>query len=167
MASDSKIALIACFMALAFLVTPAGSIHARKSKPRIPEGFRTCSQNMEITDVRFSAKAAMKIDVQFDDIGCAVIWRNLLCAFDQEEFDVVATARDFNNLSTVRMSRAFYVLSNKIVTPIGFAIAAFSDKKSAMAFIKASNTGKLLSYDELIRLDLKLPVPPVPEDDED
>jgi len=122
--------------------------------------FRTCSQSMEITDVRFSARAEIGIEVLFDDIGCAVIWRNLQCALDQATFDREATVRDFNNLSTILMSRATYVLNKDLKTPIGFGLAAFRDKESAKAFIREKGSGKLMTYKEILGLDLRPPEPP-------
>lgn len=151
------------FIALAAVLTalPGGISHALKNETSDDEKkFRTCSQNMEITDVRFSSRADLGIEVIFDDIGCAIIWRNLQGAFDQTAFDSKATARDFNNLSSVLMSRAFYVINKKLRTPIGFGIAAFRDINGAKAFIKAKGSGRLMNYKEIIRLDLKPPVPP-------
>jgi len=151
------------FIALAAVLTalPGGVSHALKNDVSAAEiEFRTCSQNMEITDVRFSSRADLGIEAVFDDIGCAIIWRNLQGAFDQTAFDSKATARDFNNLSSVLMSRAFYVMDKKLRTPIGFGIAAFRDINEAKAFIKAKGSGRLMDYKEIIRLDLKPPLPP-------
>ena len=153
-------------IALAVLVAlPSGVSHALKNETSEYEEFRTCSQSMEITDVRFSSQANMGIEAIFDDIGCAIIWRNLQCALDQTTFDSKATARDFKTLSSVLMSKAFYVKNKKLQTPIGFGIAAFRNINDAKAFIKAKGSGRLMSYEEIIRLDLKPPMPP--EEDPD
>ena len=154
--------LLCTALALALSVLPAISWSADNPKPIKASEFRTCSGTMEITDVRFSASADIGLKVTFDDIGCAIIWRNLQSAMDQTAFDSTALARDFNDLSTVIMSQAHYVLSKKLKTPIGFGIAAFSDKGSAKAFIKESGSGNLMSYRDLIKLDLRPPEPPDP-----
>ena len=129
------------------------------------EDFRTCSQSMEITDVRFSSRAEVGIEVVFDDLGCTVIWRNIQCAIDQGMFDEVATARDFDDLSIIIMSNSYYVKTDKLITPIGFGIAAFKDKGSAKKFISQHGTGNLLSYWDLIKLELMPPEPPEEEEE--
>jgi len=141
-------------------IMTATLLHAETSDESNDIEFRTCSQSMDITDVRFSARAIIGVEVQFDDIGCAIIWRNLQCALDQATFDSKATVRDFNDLSSVLMSKAFYVLDKRLQSPIGFGLAAFSDMRSAKDFIKSKGSGKLLTYKEVIRLDLRPPVEP-------
>lgn len=143
-------------VALIFLPSISGAeVRVKKTE------FRTCSQSMEVTDARFSGRAVIGVEVVFDDIGCAVIWRNLQCALDQASFDQKATVRDFNDLSILIMSESYYVMdSQRLKTPIGFGIAAFKDKKSAAGYISSKGYGKLLEYRELIRLNLKPPEPP-------
>lgn len=152
-------------IALLLSLLVAGTALAEESVvPAGAEEFRTCSQSMEITDVRFSARAEIGVEVVFDDLGCAVIWRNIQCALDQGRFDQVATARDFNDLSIILMSSSYYVLTDKLITPIKFGIAAFKDKSDAKKFISDHGTGQILSYTELIKLELRPPEPP--EEDE-
>ena len=76
-------------------------------------------------------------------------------------------ARDFNDLSIIIMSRSYYVMTDKLITPIGFGIAAFKDKGSAKRFISENGTGKLLSYWDLIKLELMPPEPPEEEEESD
>lgn len=157
--------IVSFALASALALMPASYLSAQTVADVEETEFRTCSQSMEITDVRFSARASIGVEVQFDDIGCAIIWRNLQCALDQATFDSKAKARDFNNLSSILMSKAYYVLDGKLQSPIGFGLAAFRDLKSAKAFIRAKGSGKLMSYKEVIRLDLRPPEPP--EEDQD
>jgi hypothetical protein len=163
MSSIPKRLLFSIAMAAVLITVQAQFSHGQDNVESEEVEFRTCSQSMEITDVRFSARAKIGVEVIFDDIGCAVIWRNLQCALDQATFDAKATVRDFNNLSSVLMSKAIYVLNRNLKTPIGFGLAAFRDTRSAKAFIRAKGSGKLMTYKEIIILDLRPPEPP--EDD--
>lgn len=159
---------ISLFIATALGLLSALPSLAETKKVINPEDFRTCSQEMEITDIQFSSRASMGLELAFDDIGCAVIWRNIQGALDQTVFDAKATVRDFNNLSTVIMSEAFYVLDKKkLSTPLGFGIAAFKEKKAAKSLIKKNGSGTLLTFYELIKLDLIPPEPPEAEEEEE
>lgn len=155
---NAKTALSALLVAALLATAPVAS----GADPEKGE-FRTCSREMKITDVRFSSRADMGLTVVFDDIGCAVIWRNMQCAMDQTLFDDKATARDFDDLSTIRMSEAYYVLDDNLMTPIKFGIAAFRNIKAARKYMVDNGSGKLLGYRDLIKLDLKPPV----KDEED
>ncbi len=162
MSAKTKKTLCALLVVALLAIAPASGHAAKKKKvKRIP--IRTCSQEMKVTDVRFSARAVMGIKIVFDDIGCAVIWRNMQGAFDQAIFDDKATTRDFDDLSTIKMSESYYVVDENLITPIKFGIAAFKDIGSAKKYIDYNGNGKLLGYKQLIKLDLKPPV----EEEED
>jgi len=163
MSAKQKYIAISITLAAMLLAIPDAGLRAEDDVSTSSAEFRTCSQSMEITDVRFSARADIGVEVLFDDIGCAVIWRNLQCALDQHTFDSKATVRDFNDLSSVLMSEAVYVINKNLRSPIGFGIAAFRNMNSAKAFIKEKGTGKLMIYKEVIRLDLRPPTPPEEE----
>lgn len=113
-----------------------------------------CTQSMEITDVRYGVNAEVGVDVSFSDIGCAVIWRNLQCAMDQMEFDASSLAHDYNTQEEIEMKNAHYALEAGIETPMGYGIAAFKNREDAEKFV-AEKGGKVLSYNELLELELK------------
>jgi len=163
MSAKQKSLIVSITLAAMLMALPYGDLRAEDKGSDSNEEFRTCSQSMEITDVRFSARADIGVEVLFDDIGCAVIWRNLQCALDQNTFDAKATVRDFNDLSFVLMSEAVYVMNKNLHTPIGFGIAAFRNMSNAKAFKREKGSGKIMSYKEIIRLDLRPPTPPEEE----
>jgi copper chaperone NosL len=114
-----------------------------------------CKQDMEITEPRFGVEAEVGVKVSFSDIGCAVVWRNLQCAMDQMEFDASAQAHDYETGEVFDMSIGHYVVDVDIETPLGYKIAAFRHKEDAQAFVKKQGKGRILTYDELMALELK------------
>ncbi|MFN3479487.1 MAG: nitrous oxide reductase accessory protein NosL [Thermodesulfovibrionales bacterium] len=91
----------------------------------------------------------------FDDIGCALLWRDQQCATMQDSFDSNAITHDYYTSERVNMSDAFYVIDSGVKTPMGYGILAFKTKGEAERFTKESKKGRILSYQELLTIKLK------------
>ncbi len=96
-----------------------------------------------------------KKPVSFDDIGHAVLWREDQCTAIQMSFDATAKVYDFNTQEELDISGAYFLRSPDIKSPGGSGIAAFKDKQSAEKFISEKGGGKVLTYDDLLLLNLK------------
>lgn len=116
------------------------------------------SCNMPILDknIKFSVSDTESLQkVMFDDIGCALIWRDQQCATMQDSFDSNATTYDYYTSEPVRLSDAFYVIQSGVNTPMGYSIIAFKNRNRAEGFLKESKKGRILSYQELLQIKLK------------
>jgi len=92
--------------------------------------------------------------VSFDDIGCAIRYRDKQCTTRQMIFDGSVSVYDFNSGEKLSINDAYFVHTDSLVTPKNYGIAAFKNEASAKRFV-ADNAGKVLSFDELIGLDLQ------------
>lgn len=87
----------------------------------------------------------------FDDIGCAIKWRETQCISIQMTFDGSAKAHDFLTGEPIPVREAIYVKNADISTPQNSGIIAFKTRKEAEEFLKkAGKRGKILTFDELI-----------------
>lgn len=62
---------------------------------------------------------------------------------------------DYHTSEPVRLSDAFYVIQSGVNTPMGYGIIAFKNRNRAEGFLKESKKGRILSYQELLRIKLK------------
>jgi copper chaperone NosL len=109
------------------------------------------SENKKYSIIQLDAEKP----VSFDDIGHAVLWRENQCTAIQMSFDATAKVYDFNTQEELDISSAFFIINPDIKSPGGSGIAAFKDKQSAEKFISDKDTGKILTYDDLLLLNLK------------
>lgn len=118
-----------------------------------------CTQcNMAISDknIKFSVADTKSLQkVMFDDIGCALLWRDQQCATMQDSFDSNAVTYDYYTAEAIKMSDAFFVIDSGVNTPMGYGILAFKSKDEAERFLKESRKGKILNYQELLTIKLK------------
>lgn len=91
----------------------------------------------------------------YDDIGCGLQWREKQCSSIQMSFDFSALVYDYNTLEEIVVSKATFVQSPRIASPLGLGLIAFTNPADADAFIIAHSAGgKKLSYQDVLLLDL-------------
>ncbi len=90
--------------------------------------------------------------VTFNDIGCALIYREKQCSSRQNVFDTATRVFDFNDGQEVEITIASYVRSEVVKSPEGHNFVAFKDEVSAKAFLQ-ENGGELFTYDDVQMLD--------------
>lgn len=91
----------------------------------------------------------------FDDIGCAVVWRNGECASRQSTFDSNAFTFDYLTGEQIALENAFFAVETGVKTPMGYDIVAFKDKPAAEKQVKSSGKGRIYKLFELVDLPLK------------
>jgi hypothetical protein len=115
--------------------------------------------NATITEdnIRFSlTNDQLLAPVAFDDIGCALVFRDEQCGTDQYRFDSGSIVHDYYTEEAVPVKEALYVAGSGVETPGGHGILAFKDRESAERFISdrsersEDNKGKVLTYEELL-----------------
>lgn len=136
-------------------VSATGQALAEEKTAEAPKGELKCSQSMEITDPRFGSTAEVGVPVRFGDLGCAFVFRKTACATEQMNFDSSAIVHDYYTGETVKMESATFVLDEKLVTPLGFGIAAFKDKASAERYVTENGRGKIYSFAALTEISLQ------------
>lgn len=119
---------------------------------------RKCSKKIIEAEKKFSVvmpKVPGMEGSSFDDIGCAITWRNGECANRQSNFDSNALTFDFGTGEQVAMEKAFYAVGAGVRTPMGFDIVAFKEKAAAEKLVAASGKGRVIKLFELVDLPLK------------
>ncbi len=93
--------------------------------------------------------------VIYDDIGCALKWREKQCSSGQGTFDAGAKVYDFNTLAEIEISKATFVQSPAVTSPMGFGLVAFANAADADTFLTKKGGGKKLTYQEVLLLNWK------------
>ena len=142
------------FLTLSLLLFIAeGAYAAEKVKPTV---CKQCNMNIEEANRKSAVYVMQGIEASgFDDMGCAVVWRNGECAMRQSAFDENAVAHDYLSVETVPVEKALYVVSSDIKTPMGYGIAAFKNKEQAVKFASGHGNSKVITFSELISQKLK------------
>lgn len=104
---------------------------------------------MAISEKRYAAEF---IDVEgsafkFDDIGCMI---NFVKAQRQKNEVAAYYVMDFSNPQWLKAEDAYYVRSDKFLTPMNGGIVAFKDSANAEVAAKQKN-GKLLRFADLMK----------------
>lgn len=138
-------------LAMIFLV---GAAFAGEQKP--PLTCKKCDMPVRDEAKNFSAIIPKGIEFSaFDDLGCAIIWRNGECATRQMAFDYHAVAHDYLSGEEILMEKAAFVVDADIKTPMGYGIIAFRDKEQALKFAAGRGKAKVLTYQQILDLPLK------------
>ena len=147
-----KFGAIAFAFVLVALVQPA--LHAQDQK-----GAHTCKNcDMKFNDAekKFSVVVPRGIEFsEFDDVGCALVWKNGECAMRQDAFDNNAVVYDYRTEEAVPIQSAFFVVEAGIKTPMGYGIVAFKIRAQAEQLVAELKKGKVVKYAELDSLKLK------------
>jgi hypothetical protein len=92
---------------------------------------------------------------EFDDVGCALVWKNGECAMRQDAFDNNAVVYDYRTEEAVPIQSAFFVVEAGIKTPMGHGIVAFKVREQAEQLVAGLKKGRVVKYAELDSLKLK------------
>ena len=117
--------------------------------PNIYYGKDVCGEcRMIIVDKKF---AGGYVDPEgdihkFDDIGCMRLFieRN-------KQTPLIFWVHDFGNGEWIEGEGAFFTHSQKLVTPMDYRIAAFSNDDSAKLFLK-ENGGHTITWDKMLEI---------------
>jgi nitrous oxide reductase accessory protein NosL len=115
----------------------------------------TCNpDDTEITD-DIRAFSVVNVGLErdtFEDIGCAVMWRDELCAHEIIDFDANALVHDYESGESVRMTKAFFVRGSR-VREGGYDIVAFTDAARAEEFARAHGA-QVMDFNQLTTVNL-------------
>lgn len=116
---------------------------------------KQCNMKIEESQKRFSVVDAKSPEkAAFDDIGCALLWREDLCASKLMRFESNAEVFDYYTAEPVIIEDAYFVIDSGVKTPMEYGIIAFKNKQGAERFVAETGKGKVVTYG-------KLPVPKV------
>ena len=147
-----KFGAIALFFAFAALFQPA--LHAQDQKKA--HTCKNCNMNFDNAGKKFSVVVPKGIEFsEFDDIGCALLWKNGECAMRQDAFDNNALVYDYRTEESVPIQSAFFVVEAGLKTPMGHGIVAFKVREQAEQLVAELKKGKVVKYAELDSLKLK------------
>lgn len=93
--------------------------------------------------------------ILFDDIVCGLKWRDKQCSSGQGTFDAAARVYDYHTLTAIPINEAIFVQSPAITSPMGSGLVAFSTAAAADAFLAEKGSGKKLTYEEVLLLNIK------------
>lgn len=119
---------------------------------------RTCNTQLNDAEKKFSVTMPKVPGMEgstFDDIGCAITFRNGECASRQLNFDSNACTFDYNTGEQIPLEKAFFAVGAGVKTPRGDDIAAFKDRTAAEKLVAESGKGSIVKLRELVDLPLK------------
>lgn len=124
---------------------------AEAAPPEIRYGEDVCAHcNMIISDPRFAAAYAREIasgryeSLAFDDIGDMIAMADA----DPDQTIVAWYVHDYTSEEWIDATTAHFVVSDQLITPMGFGIAAHATEEAAAAHA-AELQGDLLTWQEL------------------
>lgn len=97
-----------------------------------------------------------KKQLRFNDVGCALVWREKQCTSRQMTFDGSALAHDFLSGAEVPVAKGYFVRHSDTAPPGGDSILAFAEEAAAREYV-AGHGGTVLSYDDLLKENLSAP----------
>lgn len=146
-----RLKLIALFLAV--FAVAAGAAAAEKP---LPTTCNKCNMKLDPANKKFSVTVSEGIEAAvYDDIGCALIWRDNECAMRMSAFDSNARVYDYNTGDPVVIEQAFFAHNAGVRTPMGYDIVAFKNKEDAAKLVKESGKGEVLTFNQLCSLKLK------------
>jgi len=136
-----------CVLRFAFLLTACAPQSTEPQPPEIAYGQDVCEAcGMIIDEARFAA-ATITVEGRthkFDDIGEMLVYHMEHLEGQAQVWFV----HDYATQTWMRGEAAFYVMSEKIASPMGGGIAAFADKAAAEAFA-AEHATTVMTFDEV------------------
>lgn len=115
--------------------------------PQIRYGEDVCDRcNMIINEARFAAAYVTPQGEarRFDDIGGMVAHYH-----ETGEEAAVFWVHDYETEEWLKADEAYYVMSQDLITPMGFGIVAYADREQADA-LAAEEGGMLMEFDALL-----------------
>lgn len=138
-----RIALLAILLMLAVACQPETNL---EDPPEIIYGQDVCDEcSMIINEARFAASYVTKTGEvrRFDDIG------GMLAYDEANQEDVhIYWVHDLSTEDWLKAGEATFVLSDDLVTPMGWGLAAFANSADAEAYV-TDNGGVVTSFAEL------------------
>jgi copper chaperone NosL len=135
-----------CALALLVILLVGCQASDLSGPPQIRYGEDVCDQcNMIINEPRFAAAYVSEDGDtrRFDDIGEMFLYAN-----DNNETVRTYWVHDYEDESWLEADGATYVHSSELMTPMGWALAAFSGEEEALAF-SADRDGTVMTFDAL------------------
>lgn len=126
-----------------------------EAPPEIAYGQDVCERcGMIISEENFAAAYWTEAGEarRFDDIGGMLAYNT-----DQPEKVASYWVHDFASGEWIRAEEAHYLLDSELMTPMGFGIAAFVDQEQARALAYGEENVKILSFAELLNMEIKMP----------
>jgi len=127
--------IAAAGMALGYRALPSDSESSGDGPPSIALGSDSCDHcNMIISDARFAAawRDARGKPARFDDIGCMVSMYHAEMPANGTNFWV----HSYLDESLLTTNEATFVVSEKIVTPMSYGIAAVASTNEAGSLVQ-------------------------------
>jgi copper chaperone NosL len=138
-----RLLIIAGFLSIYFAGC-SGNNH--NAPPELTLGRDACDNCfMLINEKNFAASLWQKNGEakRFDDIGC------MLQYLKKNDVSTASVwVHDLNSGKPVQADRAFYAVSENLVTPMGFGIAAFEKNGSAQQYADQNKT-KVITFNQL------------------
>ncbi|GBD11706.1 hypothetical protein HRbin23_01378 [bacterium HR23] len=120
--------------------------------PPIRYGRSVCATcGMIINEAKYSAGAVLAegTGLVFDDIGCMVLYFRA----HPEAKPLAFFVHDYPTEAWIRAESAFYVVSPRILSPMGYGIAAFAQRSQAEGFAQEKQ-GQVLDFAQVRVLSL-------------
>jgi copper chaperone NosL len=114
--------------------------------PEILYGQDVCDQcNMIINEERFAAAYTTEAGEvrRFDDIGGMLVYDH-----KHQEKVHIFWVHDLNSAEWINVSEAHFVVSDELMTPMGWGVAAFASQEQAATYV-AANGGVLADFGTL------------------
>ncbi len=141
---------------LTVILVIATAIAVAAAGKELPTSCKRCNMHLDPAHNRFSVTVAEGIEASvFDDIGCALLWRDGECAMRTSAFDSNARVYDFETGEATVIEQAFFVHAGGLRTPMGYDIAAFKKREDAERLVRKNKQGSLLTFSQLCSLKLK------------
>ena len=83
-------------------------------------------------------------ECKFDDIGCMRLFIE-----KNKQTPLVFWVHDFGSQEWIEGDKAFFAHSPKLMTPMGYGIAAFSNEDSSRQFLE-ENGGEAVSWEKML-----------------
>lgn len=139
-----------------FLAVIALTVAASAADKQLPSSCKRCNMRLDPADKKFAVTVAEGIEASvFDDIGCALLWRDGECAMRTSAFDSNAKVYDYHTEEPVAIEQAFFVHNAGLKTPMGYDIVPFKKKEDAEKLAKDRGKGDVLTFSQVCSLKLK------------
>lgn len=138
-----------------FLWITGTTLGVSAAEKELPTFCKRCNMHLVAADKKFSVTIAEGIEASaFDDIGCALLWREGECAMRTSAFDSNARVYDYETGEPVVIEQAYFVHGAGLKTPMGYDLAAFKKKEHAEKLKKEKGKGEVITFNEACSLKL-------------
>ncbi len=122
----------------------------------LPTSCKQCNMHIATEKRNFSVFITEGIETSaWDDIGCAMAWRDNECAMRMSAFDSNARVFDYLTGESLIIEKAFFAHGSGVKTPMGYDVIAFAKKEDALVFVKKAGQGRVITYNDLMSMKWK------------